>query len=174
MRTVSRLVLITAVLAACLLGVWLYQPDPSPVLAQGSGQNTFTASFSVPINASTSTFLKVPNKNQIGHTISYVFGTVGSGLASCGIMFEGSADGTHWQTVGASTNLYENGLRILAATTGTFTANGFFPAYRLKFNPARCPQSTLFIPGMESRCPMGTFRKRGMHPRSAARFSSRI
>jgi hypothetical protein len=142
-----------AIALAILFGAANYLP---PTSHADSNAPFFSATFTVPASGSATTIPNcttsssgcIPNRNQVGHTISYVYSAPNqqpSSTVPCGIVLNGSNDATNWQTFAASGNIAGN-------LTGSFSGNQFFTWYQLKLTP--CISSvTLTYTGFGSQQP---------------------
>jgi len=149
----------TGIQACFLLALWLYAFRTLPLRGQYLGNvgqaSTQTSFVSAPIGvqeivptctASVSTnCLKMIG--QVAHSVVLVH----SGSYECGVLLDGSLDGTVWETLGA---VY---FTTSFSAPKVIVANGYYPLLRLKFNPggvSSCGAFTGIYSGFQTPLPL--------------------
>jgi hypothetical protein len=140
---------------AAVVALFVFSPHIAPVEAQ-SGTVSFSLTFQVPVSSFT-TYIPIPNRNQIGHTVNYSFATNPGNqlLANCGIFFDmanngdGTTSGSKWATLAGSGNPF-------GQQNGSFSGNGYSTFYRLKIPECTPSAITITYVGYFSEIPILT------------------
>jgi hypothetical protein len=147
----------------------LFPPQPRQVQAQGGGTGqSFTLKFTIPASASINYILPcsatltsgcIPNYKQVGQTINYSFAT-NPGLhllRNCGILLDGSNDNVNFETFAASGNPF-------GQQNGSFSANGYYPYYRIKALPCAVSALSIIYVGYGTQIPISPLSYAGISP----------
>jgi len=86
--------------------------------AQFATQATVPVPFSVSAPASTVTYISIPNRGQIAHTVQVVYTPASP---NCTVWLQGSMDNSSWITLAAIPNINGNSRTQLGSATGYFT-----------------------------------------------------
>lgn len=134
-------------LIAAIVALVVFSPKVPPVEAQSGGSGTFTLVIQAPASGST-TYFAIPNRNQVASTIIM---TGPSAHTVCGGMLDASTNNSNFFTLAAGTyNLFDE---AFGQASTTFSANGWWPYYRVKVVPCTQPQ-TITVVGYGAALPL--------------------
>lgn len=145
---------------AMLFGAWfvggrLPQFFHPSVAVQAQGFEPFSKTFTLPASSSAqyipacTTIIAncIPNFKQVAHSVTWVYANSTPALRACGIMLDGSADNSIFQTFGANGNTEP-------LNSGSFPANGYFDYVRIKATACASSSLTITYTGYSTALPI--------------------